>query len=110
MIKQGSRILAKKKRFAKNIFSQALGLMFSTKKEDEGLIFVFRNEQKIGLHMFFVFYSIDILVLDKKKKVVEIKRNFKPFTFYSPKHHGKYLLELPLGKARGIKLKQKISF
>ena len=44
--------------------------------------------------MFFVFYPIDVLVLDSDKKIVEIKRNFKPFTFWSSSKKGKYLVEL----------------
>ena len=44
--------------------------------------------------MFFVFYPIDVLFLDKNKIVVEIKENFKPFTFYNPKKKSKYILEL----------------
>ncbi len=44
--------------------------------------------------MFFVFYKIDVLFLSKEKNVVEIKRNFKPFTFYTPKRRAAYVVEL----------------
>ena len=44
--------------------------------------------------MFFVFYPIDVLILDENKKVVEIKRNFKPFTVWNSKEKGKYVVEI----------------
>ena len=68
--------------------------MFSSKKN---LIFEFPKEEIIPLHMWFVFFSIDVLFLDSKKKVLEIKADFKPFTFYTPKNKAKYVLELEKG-------------
>lgn len=89
--KTKNETISKKEKVCKNIFSKGLGLMFSRKKN---LIIVFNNERKISLHNFFVFYPIDVLILDKDRKIVEIKRNFKPFTFWSSKKKGKYVVEL----------------
>ncbi len=47
--------------------------------------------------MFFVIFPIDVLFLDKNRKVVDLKENFKPFTFYTPKAKAKYVIELPNG-------------
>ena len=44
--------------------------------------------------MFFVFYPIDVLIVGADMKIKEIKRNFKPFTFWSSKEKGKYIIEL----------------
>ena len=66
--------------------------MFSRKKN---LLFVFDKEQRVPLHNFFVFYPINLVFLDKDKKVIEIKKNFKPFTFYTSKNKAMYLLETP---------------
>ena len=52
------------------------------------------KEKRISLHMFFVFYAIDVLLLNEKKEIVEIKRNFKPFTFWNSKEKGRYVVEL----------------
>ena len=62
--------------------------------------------------MLFVFYSIDVLFLDKDKGVVELKEDFRPFRFYTPKNKAKYVIELPDGiiKKTGTKLGDKISF
>ena len=54
----------------------------------------FSTPRKVSLHMFFVFYPIDVLLLDSNKKIVEIKRNFKPFTFWKSSKRGKYVVEL----------------
>lgn len=74
--------------------SRYTGLMFSFKKRT--LIFEFKKERIIPVHMFFVFFPIDLIYLDKNKKVVEIKRNLKPFSFYRPKNKAKYLIEAPV--------------
>jgi uncharacterized membrane protein (UPF0127 family) len=46
--------------------------------------------------MLFVFYSINVLFLDSNKKVIDIKKRLRPFTFYSPKKKAKYIIELPI--------------
>lgn len=76
----------------KNTFSQSLGLMFRKKKQN--LIIVFKKEKKVSLHSFFVFYPLEILILDQNKKVVEINPRFRPFTFYTPEKKGQYVVEL----------------
>lgn len=71
--------------------------MFSKQKN---LIFLFDDEQYINLHMWFVFYSIDVVLLNKDKKVVEIKKKFKPFTFFNSKNKATYVLELCEGAVK----------
>lgn len=75
----------------KSFYSQARGLMLRKK---QNLIMKFSIERKVSLHMFFVFYPIDVLILNKNKEIVEIKANFKPFTFWNSKEKGKYVVEL----------------
>ena len=83
--------ISNEERFCNTFLSQALGLMFRPK---QNLIMKLPQEKKISLHMFFVFYPIDVLVLNKHKEIVEIKRNFKPFTIWTSKEKGKYIVEL----------------
>lgn len=89
--KTKNKVISDKELVCKNIFSQSLGLMFRRK---QNLVMVFNNERKVSLHNFFVFYPIDIILLDKNNKIVEIKRKFKPFTFFNPQHKAKYIIEL----------------
>ena len=103
MIKNSTRktILAKKYKICRSIFSKTLGLMFSTKPKT--LVFIFKKEKISPLHMLFVFYPIDVLFLDKNKKVAEIKENFQPFTFHTPSKKSKYIIELSKGSIKNSK-------
>lgn len=86
-----NRIISNQEKYCKNILSQSLGLMFRRK---QNLIMEFPKERKISLHMFMVFYSIDVLLLDENKRIVEIKRDLKPFSFWNSKEKGRYIIEL----------------
>ena len=87
-------IISSHARLCTSSWQKARGLMFSPQKD---LIFVAASEQKIPLHMFFVFYPIDVLYLDAEKRVVEIKESFLPFTFYNPTQKAQYVLEVQQG-------------
>ncbi len=104
--------LTKKKIMLNSAFSKTIGLMFSKKIKDTGYIFRFNKEQNIPLHMFFVFYPIDVLWLNKDKEIIFLKENFKPFTTINPKIKAKYVIELPQGKIKKskTKIKDKIVF
>ncbi|MEK6809695.1 MAG: DUF192 domain-containing protein [Nanoarchaeota archaeon] len=90
-----------------SFLSQARGLMFRPK---QNIIMTFSQEKKICLHMFFVFYPIDVLLLNRKKEIVEIRRNFKPFTFWKSKEKGKYVLELAFPEEYKLGDKLEIKF
>ncbi|MEM2121234.1 MAG: DUF192 domain-containing protein [Candidatus Woesearchaeota archaeon] len=83
---------AKKAEFflCKNVFSKFCGLMFSRKKN---LFFVFNSEKIVSLHMFFVFYPILVIFVNKKNIVVE-KVFLRPFEIYVPKNKAIYVLEI----------------
>jgi uncharacterized protein len=100
--KTRNKIICKDKKILKSILSKAVGLMFHKKITDIGYIFVFEKEMRIDLHMFFVFFPIDLLFLDKEKRVIEIKRDFKPFCIYYSKEKAGYVIELPAGSTKDI--------
>ncbi|MEM2138956.1 MAG: DUF192 domain-containing protein [Candidatus Woesearchaeota archaeon] len=102
MIKNISKniVICNNKKILKNVFEKALGLMFSKPINDIGYVFVFDKIQKVSLHMFFVFFPIDVVFLDENKKVVEIKENFRPFSFYTSKNKVKYVIEMPFGSVK----------
>jgi len=110
MIKIKNKVLVNEVVFCRSLLSKAIGLMFTRKIKDKGLIFVFDKEMIQCLHMFFVFYSIDVLFLDKEKKVVDMKKEFRPFTLYSSKKKAKYVIELPSGTIKDIKIGEKLEF
>ncbi len=77
--------------------------MFSMNPKN--LIFIFKKEKIVPLHMFFVIFPIDVLFINKNKKVVDLKESFRPFTFYTPKAKAKYVVELPKGTIKKSKTK-----
>ncbi len=93
-----------------SFFSKAKGLMFSKKLKDSCLLFIFDKERKISLHMFFVFFPIDVIFLNEKKEIVDIKRNFMPFTLYTSKKPAKYVLEMPVNSIKKINKGKKVNF
>ena len=106
-----NRVLAKEFSYCRSEWSKFRGLMF-TKKLRKALVFVFKKEKLIGIHMFFVWYPIDILWLDSKKRVVDLRKNFKPFRIVISKRPAKYIIELEDGTIQRTKtsLGDKISF
>lgn len=100
-----SKTITKEHKECRNLFSKALGLMFSRPRP---LVMRFSSERYVPLHMMFVFGAIDVLFLDKDFKVVEIKENFKPWTFYNPKNKAMTVVELPAGMGKDVKVGQKI--
>ena len=100
-------------KFADNFFRKLKGLMFERRGNfDYGLVFEFAGEAKIGasIHMLFVFFPIDVVYLDSGRKVVDVA-TVRPWTLnYTPKKAAKFLIELPIGKAKGIKIGDKLSW
>lgn len=83
--------------------------MFSRQKN---LIFVLPRERTLTMHMLFVFYPLDIVLLNSRQEVVELKRDFRPFTFYRLKRKARYILELKKSTIDkyDLQLGDKISF
>ncbi len=102
--KTKNTIIAEKTKILKNPFSQSIGLMFSKKIKNKALIFKFTKPRIVYVHMFFVFFPIDILFLDENQQIIETLTNLKPFSFYKSKNKAKYLIELPLNQIRDKKI------
>jgi uncharacterized protein len=84
----------------KSVLFKFRGLMFTKKIEDFALVFGFNPPRRIDLHMLFVFYPIDVALLDKDKEVLELKEHFMPFTFYYSKKAASFVAEMPDGSIR----------
>lgn len=91
--KDKKTVLSKNCKFCKSQISKTVGLMF--RRKPKALVFAFDNEKIVSLHMFFVFFPIDIIYLNKNKEVVELKKDFKPFSLYKPRKKAQYIIELP---------------
>lgn len=86
----------------RSAWSRGRGLMFSKKKT---LIFHFQKPTRSSLHMFFVFFPIDVIALDQNKKVIEIKENLSPWNFFTGKKSASFLIEAPAGFIRREKIR-----
>ena len=103
-------IIAKEYKICNSTASKAIGLMFTLKSKT--LLFSWKKETMRGIHMFFVFFPIDILWLNKNKKVIALKENLKPFSIYKVSKPSKYIIEMPQRtiKTTKTKINDMISF
>ncbi|MBI2142020.1 DUF192 domain-containing protein, partial [Candidatus Woesearchaeota archaeon] len=92
-------VVSSRYRLVSSILGRAWGLMFSSRVKT-ALVFVMGSEKEIALHMLLVFCPIDVLLLDRNKRVVEVKENLKPFAFYTGRKKAAYVIELPAGSIR----------
>lgn len=107
-------------------FKKAKGLMFrESLGENEGMLFICKREHKPIIWMFGMRFSIDIVWIDKNRKVSDISENVRPCMLFKnapicllfcntrvPKKKIKYVLEVNSGfvKRHGIKVGSKITF
>lgn len=94
---------------AKTDLQKATGLMFRSLHEHQALFFPFRKEQRFSLHMFFVFTPIDVLFCQEDQQtllIVDVKKNFKPFTLYTSSAKATVFVELPAGTITKHSLKK----
>jgi len=88
-------IISRDYKVCKSYWSKALGLMFSFRPR--ALVMFFVPEQRVSLHMFFVFFPIDVLFLDKKNRVIELRQHLLPFAVYQSSAKCSFVVELPAG-------------
>ena len=75
------------------------------------ILIAFKVEHVIGIHMFFVFGSINAFWLNKDLEVVYHKKNLKPFTpLVMPTEEAKYVLELPTDQGKNLNIGDKLVF
>ncbi len=98
--------------YAENFLQKAAGLMFATPPKNKGLLMDCGIESRAGsaIHMLFVSFPLDILWLDKNKKIVDMRKvhSFMPLAI--PKKPAKYVLELPAGWGKKFKIGEKLRF
>lgn len=71
--------------------------------ENQGMLFVFTDPGPYCLWMKDMNFAIDIIWLDKDKKVIDIKENAQPESYpesFCPKGDAQYILEVPAGSTQ----------
>ena len=85
-----------KVRYCNNFFTRLKGLMFYRKlKDNEVFLFKLDKEYKLraSIHMLFVFFPINVIWLNSKYEIVDVKKAH-PFTsFIMPNKKARYILE-----------------
>jgi len=59
---------------------------------------------RFGIHTFFLFVDIDVLVLDKFNQIKVAKENLKPFSFFFYNPRFSKIIELPKGTIKNSRL------
>jgi len=86
---------------------RARGLMFVKRlDEDQGMLFVYASEQRIGMWMKNTFIPLDMLFIDRTGKVLQVVENTTPFSLETieSKQPAAAVLELPGGTAARLKI------
>lgn len=101
-------------RYSDSLIARSRGLMFSKKlKNREALILKADKEgiKETSLHMLFVLFPIDAIWVNEKMKIVDIKRNIKPFSlFIKPREKARYVIEMNAKSTNNIKIGELIRF
>ncbi len=92
---------------ANNFIKRALGLMFKSIGENEGMIFYYKP-RKIHIHTFFMKFPIDVIFLNEDNTVVDIKRNMKPWSTYQSKKYSCKMIEIKSNPSINIKIGDKL--
>lgn len=87
-------------------------------KKDQCMLFIFPYAAKHTLWMRGMNFPIDVLWLNDKKRIVDIKTDLKPasgfldFKMYAPKEHANYVIELNAGfvESKKVSFSTKIIF
>jgi len=107
-ILKGRTVIAEKVELAQSFFSKSKGLMLrKSLPRNSALLMIFDKPGKHGIWMPLMRFSIDIVFLDSRKRVVGLHERAKPVSFrkstwrvYYPERPAKYAIELAVGTVK----------
>lgn len=110
MLQCNGKTIATTVKVCASFWSKFKGLQFVFGFDDCAYVFVFSSVGRPferSIHMFFVFFPIDVVWLDENKKVVSIAQQVKPFTpNVSPDAPSQYFVEMPAGFVQKYNIKK----
>lgn len=88
-------------KFANTYFSRLNGVMFKKKLDYILVLKPVKSNYRIlsSIHTLFMKFTIDIVFLDKNKRIFEIAQ-ISPWKFYTPKKSANYILEMKKGSIK----------
>ncbi len=93
-------VVAREYGVADSFVTRALGVMFRRSFPGDALVFVFSRERRVGIHMLFVFFPIDVLFLDEDGVVVS-KKTLRPWLGYASAR-ASTVIEMPADASEGV--------
>ncbi len=111
-IRLGKRVIASVE-YSSNPVRIGHGLRFSKPlKKGTGLLMTIPMESRYWamIDMFFVFFPIDVVWMDSKKRIVDIRRNVKPWRLAMPKIKAMHVLEMSSGTTANLKVGDRLEF
>lgn len=104
--KTTGKVLANRVKLADTFWRRFRGLMFRRRfPRGSAMLFKLFKPGRYGIHMFFVRFPIDLLYLNSRFVVVELREGLKPWHMHRPKAIANYLVELPASTVSRLKVK-----
>lgn len=97
---EDGEVVAREYGVADSFLSRARGMMFRRTFPGDALVFEFSRERRVGIHMLFVAFSLDVLFLDDEDVVVS-KRTLRPWIGYASAR-ASTVVEMPAGAAEDV--------
>jgi hypothetical protein len=99
------KVIASKTDVARSFRAKSRGLMFRKNiPEDYAMLFVFSKPEKVTIHMFFVPFPIDVLLLDSDMRIMDTKSLKAWLGFLQSGFNVRYVVELPAGGVNRYRL------
>ena len=102
--KVGDKVLCYKGIWATSLWQRTKGLMFSSGLGDQYVLDGMLIDYCNSVHTFFMRFPLDLIFLDKSNTVLAVVENKKPWRMTKVYWKATKVLELPIGKANGVKL------
>ncbi|MCX9009749.1 MAG: DUF192 domain-containing protein [Candidatus Methanoperedens sp.] len=97
VLKYNGMAIAKNIELARTVPGQMLGLMFrSSIPPDYAMVFIMKRPSFIILHMLFMRFPIDVILLDEEKRIIWLSR-LNPWSGYKAMGNIKYIIETGAG-------------
>ena len=104
-LKCGDITIANDVVIAETLFTKTTGLMFRREiPEMCAMVFVFDEETTIGIHMMFVFTSLDVIFLNRIGEIIHLA-TLNPWIGYAKKKDTQFVIEMKKGSIRYFNLK-----
>ena len=103
-----NKAIASKIVYCDSFIMKGTGLMFRPRNAiiNTAWLFRFRKPRKVSVTMMFVFFPIDLVFLDDRNTILELKSDLAPFSGYDSREKTSAFVELERGTIKKYRLKK----